>query len=391
MLFDNDSDVTVVISTYNRCKFLQEAIQSILSQTVIPSRVIIVDDGSTDDTKSVIEQFGGGVECVVLRNGGKAKALNFVLPLIKTKYVWFFDDDDAAYPDALENLLSKIVCGDQFGFVFGSYDVVKTDGGLLASEARSVPYGYETEPIMDQRLRLFRDCTVMMSGALLRTNLVKLIGGFNEELIRCQDYDLMVRLAAISDFSYCGKSVYMWREHEGLRGTKNNSHSDESRVKVWAKFNEPIGRFLRYRVPINMFSGNDKLFDVPDSIREALINRAWVCAPKLPLHYAVSDLREAFRTPENRSLRATELEKLEGVFHHDFVSFRNTIDLIGLLPLCFRFQGCVALNHITKGIYWIGQSNSSILTRSRFTLVSWFLALAAVMCKIVLHRNRSAL
>lgn len=384
MFLQSDSDVTVVISTFNRCRFLPEAIQSILSQTVRPRRVVIVDDGSTDDTKLVVDGFVGSVEYVYLNNGGKARALNSILPSIITEYVWFFDDDDAAYPNALEVLLNKMLCGNLLGFVFGSYDVVKTDGQLLGTTARAVPYKHENESCKHQRLCLFRECTVMMSGALIRTDSVRRIGGFNEALVRCQDYDLMVRLAAHAEFGYCGRSVYMWREHEGLRGTQQDFHADQNRVKVWAKFNEPIGRFLRYRIPVDLLSFQENWQDFPVLVREALINRAWVLAPKLPLYFAVHDLLEAFKIREIRSLNSAEIKRLESVFHHDFICFRNAIDLLGLFPLCLSLQGSVALIHICKGIYWIGLGSTSFLTRARFFLVCGLLVCAARLSKILL-------
>src|SRR3982751_5606096 len=99
------ADVTVVISTYNRSRYLPEAIESILAQSIRPVRFVVVDDGSTDSTSSVVASFGDLVEYVRKDNGGKAHSLCFVMPSVTTKYVWFFDDDDAAYPAALEIML----------------------------------------------------------------------------------------------------------------------------------------------------------------------------------------------------------------------------------------------------------------------------------------------
>lgn len=390
MSANSHEDVTVVISTFNRCAFLPEAIESILSQTISPKRVIVVDDGSTDTTRFAVQPYLGEVEYFYKENGGKARALNSVLASIESKYVWFFDDDDAAYPSALSDLISKFNANDNLGFVFGSFDVAKTDGPLLDANARSVAYGYSNDSNAQQRLRLFRECTVMMSGSLIKTDLVRALGGLNEELVRCQDYDLMVRLAAISEFEYCGSSVYVWREHEGLRGTESNRHADQNRVKVWAKFNEPIGLFIRYRLSIDSFASNGKCQLLTSlAIRESLINRAWVLGPKLPLLYAVSDIKEAFQVEVANDLSPIELDTLSNIFHHDFVSYRQVGALFKLVSLCKSYQGCIALIHISKGIYWIGRCNGRFIGDVRFVSVSLILMSIARFFKAFLRSPKS--
>lgn len=384
------ADVTVVIATFNRAKFLPEAIESMLNQHVRPVRIVVVDDGSTDQTQQLVERYAKDVEYVLKENGGKAKALNSVLPSITTKYLWFFDDDDAAYPDALQRLVEFLDNKNDLGFVFGSFDVAKSNTTLLQSSIRPVPYLYSGGNVVQQRLRLYRDCTVMMSGSIIRTKAVIAVGGLNEDLIRCQDYDLMVRLAAKYDFAYCGSSVYVWREHDGLRGSLESRHADEGRVRVWAKYNEPIGRYLRYELSLRSFSIEPAcIVDTQRGIRESLISRSWVLAPKLPLYPVVNDLIEAFELERSLPLNAKELVMLEETFHHDFVSYKEVNSLMRLWRLALTPPGCVALEHLSKGIYWLGRRERRVRDKFRFTSVAIWLFVISRASKLILVRNVS--
>lgn len=378
------ADVTVVISTFNRANFLPEAIESILAQHVRPARIVIVDDGSSDETQQVVKPYLLEIEYIRKENGGKARSLNFILPSINTEYTWFFDDDDAAYPEALEHLLTPLDNNPNLGFTFGSFNVSDHDSKLLQAASRPVPYLFANEPISQQRLKLFRDCTVMMSGSLLRTDAIHAVGGLNEALIRGQDYDLMVRLAVQFDFTYCGSAVYVWREHHGVRGSANMQHTAANRLAFWAKYNEPIGYYLRYKLALTRFAIDpDKLDYEQKEIRSALIRRAWALAPKLPLILPVNDIIEAFEIEPSQSINLLEFKLLEDTFHHDFVTYRAAGVLLHLWRLVLTRPGYKALESLSRGLYWIGRKESRLFNRVRFMSVAIVLFCASKLAKVV--------
>src|SRR6185295_5604355 len=93
--------VSIIVNNYNYGRFLGEAIQSALSQTYPNIEVIVVDDGSTDDSSEVIANFGGSIKTRFKQNGGQTSALNAGLRMSRGDIVCFLDADDALFPSAI--------------------------------------------------------------------------------------------------------------------------------------------------------------------------------------------------------------------------------------------------------------------------------------------------
>lgn len=381
------SGVTVVMATYNRARFLPEALQSLLAQTVPPTRIVVIDDGSTDGTVDALAPFVDRIEYLRQENGGKARALNRVLPTVDTEFVWFFDDDDAAYPDALAKLLETLQADPACGFAFGAFDVGQSEAGsLLAAAKRPAPYLHADKTATWQRLELFRACTLMMSGALIRTAAVQAVGGLNEALIRGQDYDLMLRLAARFPFRYCGSNVYVWREHDGARGSAAERHAHDDRIRAWARYNTPIGDYLHTRLPLALFlPDDDTTLDCARARRKALIVRAWAIANKLPATTAAADLCAAFEADAVTPLDQDERRLLEQLFHHDFVVYRLPIPLRALTRLLGCAPGCAALIQLARGLYWLGHAQR-LSWRKTHLLSRAALLYALGRCAALWHR-----
>mgnify|MGYP001805940422 CR=1 FL=1 len=378
-----DADITVVIATFNRARFLPEAIDSILNQTIKPKRIIVVDDGSTDETSQVVERYTGAIEYVWKQNGGKSSAINSVLNSIKTKYVWFFDDDDAAYPYALKILLERFKNKPNLGFSFGSYDLAESDTNLFKANTFSLPYLYSDEPLALQRIRLYHSCTISMAGSLIRFDAIIEVKGLDEKLIRSQDYDLIIRLATKYDFEYCGSSVFICRQHQSIRGSEKTQHTAADRDKFFAKYNTIIGLYLRYELPLNAFLLAPSITKLdPENIRDALINRACSVSSKLSPAFAICDLLEAFSLSQSHLIKDTELKILETIFSHESVAYHPVYKLLPLWQLTNSLAGCTALSAISKGIYWLGRSQKRFFDKVRLVSVAIFLFLISKLGKI---------
>src|SRR5436853_5073279 len=98
----NQPLASIVISSYNYGRYLPAAIDSALAQTYAPREVIVVDDGSTDDSRAVIARYGGEVTAVLKENGGQASAFNAGLRASRGEVVCFLDSDDVLLPRAVE-------------------------------------------------------------------------------------------------------------------------------------------------------------------------------------------------------------------------------------------------------------------------------------------------
>ncbi|MCG5075712.1 glycosyltransferase family 2 protein [Paraburkholderia tagetis] len=128
-------DITVVIGNYNYARFLREAIESALANVQMNARpgsdecvrVLVIDDGSTDDSRTIIESFGERVTPVFKENQGQSSVYNLGLALVQTEYVLFLDSDDILYPDACGEVLRAFGSGNYAKVQF-RLDVISEEG-----------------------------------------------------------------------------------------------------------------------------------------------------------------------------------------------------------------------------------------------------------------------
>lgn len=128
-------DITVVIGNYNYARFLRDAIESALANVRANARpgsgervrVLVIDDGSTDDSRAIIESFRDAVTPVFKDNQGQSSVYNLGLSLVQTEYVLFLDSDDILYPDAIGEVLRAFESGDYAKVQF-RLDVIGEDG-----------------------------------------------------------------------------------------------------------------------------------------------------------------------------------------------------------------------------------------------------------------------
>ncbi|TDV36232.1 glycosyl transferase family 2 [Paraburkholderia caballeronis] len=104
-------DLTIVICSYNYERFLREAIDSALAQAPERTRVIVIDDGSTDGSRAIIASYGERIVPVLKENGGQASAYNLGLELVDTEYITYLDSDDVLYDGAIDQVLDAFERG----------------------------------------------------------------------------------------------------------------------------------------------------------------------------------------------------------------------------------------------------------------------------------------
>lgn len=354
--------LTVVVPTFNRARFLQESLDSLLRQEWRPESILCVDDGSTDETRSVVERYGKDVRYIGKPNGGKSSALNLAIPTVQSEFVWIFDDDDIAYPWAVSTLVPVLQADPSLDFVFGAkdYGVSGPDGRLQFSRAAEVPSALSAG-LMTQRVSLFRESIFLLNGTIVRTKAMNAAGAFREDLFRSQDYEFLVRLAAKARFSYIDRSIYMMRRHDEERGPANSRSDAASRQRVWRRFDSAIGAYLRNELDIAVFSDeltelvrtNPELHTVPAE-RFARITRAWTLATKSQLATMSEDLLAALEG-YGTELSGVEKNRLgELMNHHYFVDamMESIRPLLRLCRLRKSANGRYALRQFARALYW---------------------------------------
>jgi|GEM_PF-1101078 glycosyltransferase involved in cell wall biosynthesis len=190
--------VSIVIPAYNRAATIARALVSAAAQTHRPLEIIVVDDGSTDDTLSAIDTEACPVALTVIalgQNQGVAAARNCGITAARGDFVAFLDSDDEWRADKIERQLAAL---DSAGLEFGAnYSGSATYGedGTLCGLTRAAAAG-------DLRLALLEDNLVGSASCVLaRRTLLQQIGGFDSSLGACQEWDLWIRLSSHTRFS----------------------------------------------------------------------------------------------------------------------------------------------------------------------------------------------
>jgi glycosyltransferase involved in cell wall biosynthesis len=206
--------VAVVITTFNQARFLGEAIKSVLAQTRQADRIIVVDDGSSDDPASVVAQFQK-VQLIRQVNRGPSAARNVGLRCCTTSHIVFLDADDRLLPTALHKGLVCITGRPDCAFVYGGYHVISESGHRVGPDRLWPIEG-------DAHLALLRKNLLGPSAVVLyRCDCLLAVNGYDETLRRAEDYDLYLRIAQRYPIASHPEVIVEYRRH-GQNITNNH-------------------------------------------------------------------------------------------------------------------------------------------------------------------------
>lgn len=215
--------VSIVIPTYNRAHLLGEAIQSALAQTHAGREVIVVDDGSTDETAALVAEFDTAVRYLRQENAGVAAARNHGAAVATGDYLHFLDSDDVLHPRAIERLLAVMEAHPEAGMAYGQTSVGTADG---PPSPHFVPDGERPAgvcPGASELRHLLRRNYIHLGAALLRRGAWERIGGFSPAFQSiCEDWDVWVRAATTGVVGYVPRVVLGYRlQPDGLTSHYN--------------------------------------------------------------------------------------------------------------------------------------------------------------------------
>lgn len=207
--------VTVVIPAYNHEKYIRDAIESVLQQDCKDWELIVINDGSTDDTGKVVDHFKNKKKVRVYHqdNIGLSATLNKALEKAKGKYFNFLPSDDYFHPSKLSNQLAVLNRDSDSDVVYCDQEIVDSSGNV-SNDADILAWsnvGYETaEEILPN---LFERNFIPAPSALVKTDSLREVGGFDESLIYTQDYDLWLRLLPGRKAFWLHKPLLFYRWH----------------------------------------------------------------------------------------------------------------------------------------------------------------------------------
>ena len=206
--------VSVVIPTYNRAEFVREAIASVLRQDYPDVELVVVDDGSSDGTAAVVREFGTAVRYLWQENRGVSAARNRGAAACAGDLIAFLDSDDLWMP-------GKVAAQVAYFEAHPEAQACHTDEVWIRRGVRVNERHVHRKQGGWQFLASLSRCLISPSAIMMRRGLWDRLGGFDETLPACEDYDLWLRLTALAPVGFIGQRLV----------TKRGGHADQlSRV-----------------------------------------------------------------------------------------------------------------------------------------------------------------
>ena len=250
MLMSTVPAVSVVIPTYNRAGFIAQAVQSVLDQTGINSEIIVVDDGSTDNTRQVLEQFNGKIRYLATENQGVAHARNTGMKASVGKYIAFLDSDDLYLPGKLALQVAFMEVHTEVGVVSTEMsamvgDTVTEDYHLRSYHGIYNRKGWSYKDVypvsgqfhfkaLDETVpyyigSIFRQTlqgqVLITNTVLFQRNILATIGYQNEAYRTGEEYEYLVRICKnyMAAFLDVPTYIYRYHDHQITMVASNNS------------------------------------------------------------------------------------------------------------------------------------------------------------------------
>jgi len=219
--------ITVLMSVYNGEHYLRKAIQSILSQTFTDFEFIIINDGSTDSTSSILNSYTDSRIHLIrnVQNIGLVKSLNKGLQLARGEYIARMDADDISLPERLYKQVRFLDENPSVAMVGSWTEVINEDS--IIEEIWQVPTSSHL-----LRWRLLFHNTFTHSAVMFRKNIISQLGGYNDKAISAEDYDLWSRISFHWDVANIPEVLVKWRRWGSGISTKKQKEQQEMAKKV---------------------------------------------------------------------------------------------------------------------------------------------------------------
>ena len=247
--------VSVIIPTHDRAARLVRAVESVLAQSEPACEVIVVDDGSTDDTAGRMRVFGDRLRYERRAQRGVSAARNHGARIARGEWLAFLDSDDEWLPDKLRQQCA-------LHRAQGDLAVSQTGEIWIRNGVRVNPCKHHAKPRGDIFGPSLHRCLVSPSAVLLRRDLFLEMNGFDEGLPVCEDYDLWLRLASRWSFGLVDAALVV----------KHGGHADQLSRRYWG-----MDRF-RVRSLANLLSGEELQREQRDAAVRVLARKCAVLA-----------------------------------------------------------------------------------------------------------------
>jgi glycosyltransferase involved in cell wall biosynthesis len=226
-------EVSVVIPAFNAARYLPAALESVLTQNVRDIEILVVDDGSTDDTEALLRRYDAPVRYLRQENQGVSVARNLGIQKSRGRFVGFLDADDTWLPGKLERQLEALRATPGVRACYGAFLMVD-DALVVLAESQSPRHGTLLEDLLLHGNVVGSICTVLAERTLFDE-----VGGFDPTFSQCADWDMWIRLATRTDFAYVSEPLVTYRQHATNMSRNAALFESDSRSVLEKAFAQP--------------------------------------------------------------------------------------------------------------------------------------------------------
>ena len=282
--------VSVILPVYNGQAFLREALESILRQTYRNFEIIAVDDGSTDASSEILQEYRKDISIRAQENSGVCVARNRGVEIASGDLLAFIDQDDIWYENKLEHQLEEFRSSEQVAFSYSDFDLIDSRGRITQKSALTRMKADWMRPFIGGHLHPYPSTVLMRRSVFLH------VGGFDSTFKENthEDVDLWVRLYDTVPFSFIPEALVQYRRDHQHHKRKKRSFDIES--ENYSHLYEKLK--VRFQKDPSKKEGMDRLLSM------VLANRGKKLAHERRFTEARSQFREAYRLhPANRRNR----------------------------------------------------------------------------------------
>lgn len=217
--------ITLVIPAFNRGGLIAQTLDSALNQTQQFLEIIVVDDGSTDDTAKVLDRYDDRIRRLHVANGGVQRARNRGVAAAMGQFVALCDSDDLLEPSYVETMTSWLTMNPQCDSIYTNFVTFDEDGVIADKFANAPPTFFDGarrtgqfySSVPDLYARTLQYQPLFSSGNLIRRSLYEDLGGYDPQFngIGGEDYEFTLRLIEAAEMSLCVTPLVRVRRHRG--------------------------------------------------------------------------------------------------------------------------------------------------------------------------------
>ncbi|MDR0547871.1 MAG: glycosyltransferase [Deltaproteobacteria bacterium] len=224
---DKNPLVSVITPSYNQGHFIKKTIDSILSQSYSNIEYIVVDGGSTDQTIDILRSYGDKIHWISEPDKGQSDALNKGIAMANGKIIGWLNSDDLYLPDAVRTAVTFLTENPEYELVYGNGHIIDLYDNITRPCPDVIPFNYKA---------LAERCIICQAATFFTKSLFDKVGGINQNLQYCMDYDLWIRMAKFVKFMYLPIYLASFRIYDDNKTTSKNFDMVKESIDVVKKY-----------------------------------------------------------------------------------------------------------------------------------------------------------